>query len=166
MATTILMPGRGDRSAPRFNPKQPRKLCRYFADLDFTFKHASIIDEANKKKHACCYVDVDTSELWETLVEYTDITKSYEDFMKAVHALYPGWDEEWKWSIADMDKLIGERSCIGIILLSDLGKYYRQFLTITTYLRSKNRLSEAKQSHAFVRGFPLMLWSVILQRLH
>jgi hypothetical protein len=64
-----------------------------------------------------------------------------------------------------MDKLIGERSRIGIISLSDLGEYYRQFLAITTYLRSKNRLSEAEQSRAFVRGFPPTLWSVISQRL-
>ena len=64
-----------------------------------------------------------------------------------------------------MDKLVGERSRLGIISLSDLGEYYRQFLAITTYLRSKNRLSEAEQSRAFVRGFPPELWSVISQRL-
>jgi hypothetical protein len=80
MTTTIPMPGRGDRSAPKFNPKQPRELCRYFADLDFTFDRASITDEADKKKHTCRYVNVDTSELWETLVEYTKVAKSYEDF--------------------------------------------------------------------------------------
>jgi hypothetical protein len=85
--------------------------------------------------------------------------------MKAVHTLYPGSDEERKWSIADMDKLIGERSRIDIISLSNLGEYYRQFLTITTYLRSKNCLSEAEQSHAFVQGLPPTLWSVISQRL-
>jgi hypothetical protein len=34
-----------------------------------------------------------------------------------------------------------------------------------TYLRGKNRLSEAEQSRAFVRGFPPTLWSVISQRL-
>jgi hypothetical protein len=108
------MPGRGDRSAPKFDPKQPRELRHYFADLDFTFDRASITNETDKKKHACRYVDVDTSELWETLVEYTDITKPYEDFMKAVHTLYPGSDEERKWSVADMDKLIGEQSHLAI----------------------------------------------------
>src|SRR6267154_1549276 len=64
-----------------------------------------------------------------------------------------------------MDKLVGERSCIGIILLGDLGEYYRQFLAITTFLRSKNRLSEAEQSRAFVRGIPADLWHIISQRL-
>jgi hypothetical protein len=52
-----------------------------------------------------------------------------------------------------------------MISLSDLDEYYRQFLAIMMYLRSKNRLSEAEQSRTFVRGFPPTLWSVILQRL-
>ena len=165
MVTTIPMPGRGDHSAPRFDPKQPRELRRYFADLDFAFDRASVTDNADKKQHACRYVDVDTSELWETLAEFSDVLKSYEDFTKAVHALYPGSDEERKWSVADMDKLVGERSRIGIISLGDLGEYYRQFLAITTFLRSKNRLSEAEQSRAFVRGIPADLWRIISQRL-
>jgi len=159
------MPSRGDRSAPQFDPKQPRELRRYFADLEFMFTRAGITDSEEKKKHACRYVDVDTSELWETLPEFSDASKMYEDFAKAIYALYPGSDEERKWSVADMDKLVGERSRIGIISLGDLGEYYRQFLAITTFLRSKTRLSEAEQSRAFVRGFPPDLWRIISQRL-
>jgi hypothetical protein len=165
MAAVVPMPGRGDRSAPHFDPQQPRELRRYFSDLDFVFGRAGVTDNADKKAHACRYVNVDTSELWETLPEYADIGKSYQDFVAAVHALYPGSDEERKWSVADMDKLVGERSRLGIISLSDLGEYYRQFLAITTFLRSKSRLSEGEQSRAFVRGFPVELWQVISQRL-
>jgi hypothetical protein len=64
-----------------------------------------------------------------------------------------------------MDKLVGERSRLGIISLGDLGEYYRQFLAITTFLRNKGRLSTAEQSRAFVRGFPPDLWRIISQRL-
>jgi hypothetical protein len=159
------MPCRGDRSAPRFDPKQPRELRRYFDDLDFAFARAAVTDQAEKKGHACRYVDVDTSELWETLVEFTDVTKTYDEFKSAVYELYPGSDEERKWSVADMDQLVGERSRIGIISLADLGEYYRNFLAITTFLRSKRRLSDAEQSRAFVRGFPPDLWRTISQRL-
>ena len=102
------MPGRGDQSAPRFDPKQPRELRQYFADLDFVFNRAGINDDTEKKQHACRYVDVDTSELWETLEEYVEALKSYTDFKTAMHALYPGSDEERKWSVADMDQLVSE----------------------------------------------------------
>ena len=89
------------------------------------------------KQHARRHVDVDTTELWETLTEYADVTKTYEEFKTAVYALYPGSDEERKWSVADMDKLVGERMRIGIISLGDLGEYYQQFLAITKFLISR-----------------------------
>jgi hypothetical protein len=162
---TIPMPARGDRSAPRFDPHQPRELRRYFADLDFAFGRAGITDLTEKKQHACRFVDVDTADLWESIAEYSDDQKSYAEFVQAVHSLYPGSEEERKWSVADMDKLVGERSRLGVLSLGDLGDYHRQFYTITTFLRSKHRLSAAEQSRAYVRGFQPDLWSRISQRL-
>ena len=97
------------------------------------------------KQHTCRYVDVDTIELWETLTEYMDLTKTYDEFKTVVYALYPGSDEERKWSVTDMDKLASERMRIGIISLGDLGKYYQQFLAITKFLISRGRLSAAEQ---------------------
>jgi len=64
-----------------------------------------------------------------------------------------------------MDKLVGERSRLGVLLLGDLGEYHRQFLAITTFLIGKTRLSTAEQSRAFARGFQAELWSRISQRL-
>jgi len=77
---------------------------------------------------------------------FSDATKTYLEFVAAIYTLYPGSEEERKWSVADMDKVVGERSRLGVISLGDLGEYYRQFLAITRFLRSKNRLSEAEQS--------------------
>ena len=164
-APVIAMPSRGDRSAPQFDTKHPRELRRYFSDLEYCFGRAQITDEAEKKKHACRFVDVDTSELWESLAEFADITKTYDEFCKAIHALYPGSEEERKWSVADMDKLVGERSRLGILSLGDLGEYHRQFLAITTFLIGKTRLSTTEQSRAFARGFQAELWARISQRL-
>jgi len=140
------MPARGDQSAPQFNPQQPQELRCYFADLNFVFSRAGIIDVAEKKKHACRYVDVDTADLWESIGEYSNVQKTYEEFIKAVQSLYPGAEEERKWSVTDMDKLVGERLRLGVLSLGDLGNYYRQFYTITTFLRGKQHLSAAKQS--------------------
>ena len=167
MATPAIipMPVRGDRAAPKFDPKQPRELRRYFADLEFVLARAQITDEGEQKRHSTRYVDVDTSELWETLPEFADNTKTFEEYVKAVATLYPGADAERKWSVADMDKLVGERTRLGIISLGDLGEYYRQFLIITTFLRNKSRLSEAEQSRAYVRGFSPDFWRIVSQRL-
>ncbi|THH06592.1 hypothetical protein EW146_g9567 [Bondarzewia mesenterica] len=84
-----------------------------------------------------------------SLAEYADAAKTYEDFKSAIYKLYPGAKEDRKWSIADMDKLIGKRSRIGILSIGDLSKYHRQFLNITTFLIAKKCLSIPEQSHHF-----------------
>jgi hypothetical protein len=113
------------------------------------FTNAQIADDEEKKSQACRYVDVDTSELWESIVEFT-AGIDFNDFNKAIFKLYPGSEEERKWSIADMDKLVGEQLRIGIYDINELSSYYLSFYTITKFLIDKNRLSNAEQSRAFI----------------
>ena len=89
------------------------------------------------------------------------MTTTYNDFKKAVFMLYPGSEDECKWSDADLAHLVEESTCIGIHSLGDLGDYYQQFLTISTYLRTKGRLSENEQNHRFTAGFQPELWNWI-----
>ena len=79
--------------------------------------------------------------------------------MDAVYKLYPGSDSERQWAIADMDKLVGETSRVGILSLTDLGRYHREFMAITTFLITKNHISPAEQSRTFACGFPPELWN-------
>ena len=93
------------------------------------------------------------------------ITASYQKFVDAVYKLYPGSDTERCWSIGDMEKLVGEASRVGISSLTDLGKYHREFITMTTFLIAKNRISATEQSRAFARGFPQKLWTKVAHGL-
>jgi hypothetical protein len=76
------MPPRGHSSAPKFTPDVPRELQRYFKELELLFRLAQIVDNAEKKKHACRYVDIDTVDLWEAIPEF-DSTKTFDDFKSA-----------------------------------------------------------------------------------
>ena len=67
--------------------------------------------------------------------------------------------------IADMDKLVGETSQVGILSLVDLGKYHREFMAITMFLIVKNRILPAEQSCVFAHGFPPELWNRVTHRL-
>jgi hypothetical protein len=154
----------GHGSTPKFTPDVPRELQCYFKKLELLFGPAQIVDDAEKKKHTCRYVDIDTTDLWEAIPEF-DSTKTFDDFKSAIFKLYPGSESEWKWTIADMDKLVGEQLWMGILNVSDLGNYYRVFYTITQFLLTKNHISEAEQSRAFIRGFQLDLWCWISCRL-
>jgi hypothetical protein len=98
-----------------------------------------------------------------TAMEFVDNTKTYTDFRQVIYMLYPGSEEECKWSVADMDKLVGERSRLGVLSLGDLREYHCQFLAITTFLIGKTRLSTVEQSRAFARGLQAELWMCISQ---
>jgi hypothetical protein len=67
-------------------------------------------------------------------------------------SLYPGVNEEKRWSFADLDNVIGERARIGIHMIEDFRAYYRVFYTISAFLAQKNRLSLVEQSRLFIKG--------------
>jgi hypothetical protein len=124
MAAPIPMPACGDRIAPQFDLTHPRELRHYFSNLNFILGHAGVIDNTEMKQHAIRYVDIDTSELWEAMPEYLNHTKTYTEFRIAIYKLYPRSEEERKWSVADMDKLVGEQQRLGVLSLRDLGDYH------------------------------------------
>jgi hypothetical protein len=164
MATPSTMPPRGHGSAPKATPDVPRELQHYFKELELLFGSAQVVNNTEKKKHACRYVDINTADLWEAIPEF-DVTKTFDEFKSAIFKLYPGSESKHKWTIADMDKLVGEQLQMGILDVSDLRNYYRVFYTITQFLLTKNCISEAEQSRAFTRGFQPDLWRRISRRL-
>ncbi|EED78163.1 predicted protein [Postia placenta Mad-698-R] len=164
--TAPLMPPRGHSTAPTFDPLEVRSLRRYFQDLEALFTRCQITDEAAKKQWAVRYPSIDVADLWETLESFIDVAKSYNDWKADVRALYPGADDTRKWSLADMDQLIGERARIGIHNAADLGCYYRDFMAITKHLIAQHRLSTIEQSRAFLRGFQPALLTRLETRLH
>ena len=155
------MPMRGDHGLPQFDPKKPCKLCCFFKDLKFHFVRSHVVDKEEMKQHALWFVNCDTMELWEILPEFTNMATSYQQFVNTVYKLYPRSDTKRHWLIGDMEKLVGEASRVGILLLANLGKYHREFITMTTFLIMKNHISTAEQSHAFARGFPQKLWAKV-----
>jgi hypothetical protein len=123
MAAPSTMPPQGHGSTPKFTPDVPRELQRYFKELELLFGPAQVVDDTEKKKHACRYVDIDTADLWEAIPEF-DGTKTFDEFKSAIFKLYPSSESERKWTIADMDKPVREQLQMGILDVSDLGNYY------------------------------------------
>ncbi|KIM73624.1 hypothetical protein PILCRDRAFT_15060 [Piloderma croceum F 1598] len=133
--------------------------------LRLHFARSEIDSDQEKKCYACRYVDIDTEELWELRLEYSDHAKSFSDFVQAIYRLYPGVEGQRQWLMANMEKLVEERSRMGIRTLGDLGDYYRRFIVITAFLCGRNWLSNCDQSQAFMRGFLCELCDRVLRRL-
>jgi hypothetical protein len=159
-----VMPARGHSTTLKFDPTKPRELRRFFDKLELVFGACKVTDLDLMKKHTCIYVDIDSAELWELLPQHATRV-SFGEFRKAIHKLYPGSEDGRKWTISDMDKVVGKQLHIGVFDANDLGMYYRSFFNITHFLRTKNRISEAEQSRAFVRSFQPALWTRIARCL-
>ena len=159
------MPARGERSAPFFDDTQPEELSRYFADLQFLLNRFQVVDENERKQAAVKYLKIQTESLWKTTAAWLDPAATFNAFKTEVFRLYPGATSDWTWSIQDLDLLIGQTSHVGILTTADLGEYFRQFLLISRYLISMNRLSTHEQSRSFFRGLQPSLEVRVRQRL-
>jgi hypothetical protein len=159
---TTYMPTRNQKSAPRFNPKNPRSLRRYFADLAHLFVQHNVSDDQQKKRHATTYVDIDTEDFWRVIPEYKP-PASFETFRDAIFKYYPGADDEYR--ISDLENLVAEQARVEIENREDLAAYYRKFGALSSSLLETRRVSSIFVNRIFVRGFQPSLWLRIEKRL-
>ncbi|KAF8870238.1 hypothetical protein BD779DRAFT_1681324 [Infundibulicybe gibba] len=157
------MPGKYEKRTPCFDPDQPHSLCAYFKDLCNLLEEAKIDDLQIMKEKATKYVGHEVAELWEGLASYK--TGPYEDFTKAVIALYPGASEDKHYSVKELEQMVMDQSQSPITSVTELAAYYRNFKLASMFLMGKLRLSTREESHNFARGLPTKLWNKVLDRL-
>jgi hypothetical protein len=143
------MPTCIETSAPSFDPKQPRELSCYFNELDLLFTKCGITDNEEKKRYSVRYLNFELHDIWSQIAEFAP-GGVYVDFVKGIYRLYLGAEQEHKYLITDMDKLVGEWLRLGINTITELGKYHWSFLTITNFLITKNHLDKIQQSRTFI----------------
>ena len=159
------MPIRGQAKCPKFEG-EPRTLLRFWDDMDLVRgKCTNQPDDAEMKKYAIRYTPVPISDLWAQLPEYSNAAKTWEDFKKAVTALYPEAEESRKWAIRDLDYLVDLTRRSGISSVYELGDYTRKFQAIALFLQTKNRLSEGEAARSYRKGFSDNLWQRMATRL-
>jgi hypothetical protein len=156
------MPHRFEKSAPQFDPTNPRSLLRYFADLDYLFTQHQVSDDQQRKRHACTYLDIDSEDLWRLVPEYKP-PATFATFKTAIFTFYPGANDEYR--VSDMEKLVADQARAEIESADDLGAYYRRFIAITSSLLESRRISTIFANRAFVNGFQPPLWERIHRRL-
>ncbi|KAG6849122.1 hypothetical protein C0991_012130 [Blastosporella zonata] len=166
------MPARGHGTAPLFNPSEPRELPRYFTELEFLFASCGVTKSAKKKALGIRYVDYNTSEQWLSISEYQPyndsqpaLPYSYDDWKRAVISLYPGADAATKYSMADLDRIMGEAARTDIKTIGQFADYYRKFYQVSKWLTDSGRIGSLERDHFFQNGLGPSLWSNIQHRL-
>ena len=159
------MPLRNRHGAPTFDTSRPRELRRYFEDLEELMDEAHIADDADKKKKAVYYVDFETEQFWKAIPKFEDPNISYEEFKQAILVHYPEAADDFRYSLRDLDLLIGKHQHLGINSVKDLADYNLHFTAITNWLIKKQHLSDLERRRIYIQVFRPQLLTAITNQL-
>lgn len=155
------MPARGHSTAPTFDGN-PLNLGRFFEEVEILAADARL-DDAAKIKHSLRYASLNDYELWVRLPSASG--GDFPAFKKAVLELYPGTEDDHRYTMADLDRLTQTQAAYGIQSRAELGEYYREFIRITGFLLEKGRISARERNIAYENGFDPEMKSRIKARL-
>ena len=158
---TRYMPACGHSTAPSFNGN-PLNISWFFEDVDILGDDAGI-DEAAKIKHALRYASLCDNEIWTWLPSSKGT--SWAPFHIEVVALYPGAEDDRRYSNVDLDRLAAKYAAYGIQSQAELGEYFREFVWITEFLKEKGRLSDRERDTAYESRFDQDFKEKIKRRL-
>ena len=163
MATTH-MPSVNSREAPRFSD-DVTGFDSFFDEVEELAGPARAnLSEADKIKWAVRYAGSE-AESWKCLECYGKAATTFATFRTQVLTCYPQLSADRRYTHSNLTRLLDRFSDLQDMDKSDLGKYLRKFLSITSYLINESRLLDRERDAAFLRGFPQPIRNCILARL-
>ena len=118
------MPSPGDRSAPRFDGHPLPSKC-FFDEMDY-LGNACGLSPTEKIQHMLRYLDFHEYETWRTRRSARGF--DWNAFKAEITALYPGADEDRKYTVVDLEILVDKQAREPMQLRYQFGDYYHQFL--------------------------------------
>src|ERR1700675_3079252 len=129
------MPPRGHSTAPKFDG-DPLTLTAFLDEVETLCNEANIND-SGKIMQSRRYAGRKEHKLWGYLPAASG--RSFQAFRDTVMALYPGSDDDRRYSDKDLRRLIIAQQTHSITTRPALGAYYREFLRISDFLVKKGR---------------------------
>jgi hypothetical protein len=162
--STFHMPSTYSREAPRFSD-DASGFDTFFDDVEeLAGPSKANLSDADTIKWAVRYAGSE-ADSWKCVPCYGRPATTFAQFKSEVLKCYPQLSADRRHTFSDLTRLTERVSEYRRFDKEDLGKYYRQFLTLTTYLLKENRLSQRERNAAFLKGFPQPVRVSILQRL-
>ena len=162
----FLMPMAKCRDAPTFSA-DASGFETFFEDVEELAVRANIND-AEKIRWATRYAG-DKAKAWkyvDCIANTTDANPAtFAQFKKEVLLCYPHISSTRRHTIGDLERLVSSTREIRGMTRQSFGDFYRDFLTFTTYLITKERLSLREQNTMYLRALPPPIHSAILHRL-
>ena len=164
MTSTVNMPMANSREAPRF-ASDSSSFDTFFEDVEELATRSKLEDSA-KIKWAIRYAGAE-SEPWKSLpcMIADRAAPTFAQFKSEVLLCYPHLSDNRRYTNSDFDRLLERTRSYQEMTRDDFGEYYRKFITYSSYLVAKDRLSERERSNGYLKGFPQNVRSRILHRL-
>ncbi|KAI0710607.1 hypothetical protein C8Q76DRAFT_624313 [Earliella scabrosa] len=159
---SLLMPYRGSREAPTFNPEDPTTLERFFEDLERMFSRSKITDEAECIDYAVSYVPDSTWRLWKTI---RSTSATYKVFKAAIFDLYPEADDTAIYTLKHYEQLVDDWARAPISSLNCYAAFYRELLPHFSFLLARCRIVSARCAEDILRVLDPAIQQRVLFRL-
>jgi len=143
------MPSPGNRSAPKFDGHPP-SLKRFFDEVDYLGDSYGL-SAVEKIQHTLHYLDFREYETWRSRPSARG--SNWDIFKAEITALYPGADEDRKYTVVDLEILVDKQGHEPIQSRYQFGEYYQHFVTISDWLLSQQEISIQDRNKLFIRGF-------------
>jgi len=157
------MPLPRDKLAPYYDGK-PRHLRKFFREYEAAATAAQLVDPA-KTDRVIEFVKMRVAQFWSNLPEFKVVNKNWNAFMAAVLKLYPEVDDQHRYTLKDLKKLIRKQSDASIKTVTDLAEFHRIFLEISTWLVDKQLIGEHERNRTYREAFRPRLRRKIGDRL-
>lgn len=119
--------------------------------------------DRDKKDQAIVYVDGRDATIFKIPSQFAD-QSPYEDWKAALIPLYPGCSAEQFCTLSDITNLVRNASK-SLQTQTDLGEFFRDFVSQTSWLIQKGRLSTIEQGRLFLEALPPQLQNQVLAHL-
>ncbi|KAF9440729.1 hypothetical protein P691DRAFT_792942 [Macrolepiota fuliginosa MF-IS2] len=143
------MPAPRDRSAPKFDG-HPLSLKRFLDEID-TLGNTCQLALEEKIQHTIHYLEWKEYKTWRSCP--TASGQDWDAFKQDIIALYPGANEDQKYTLVDLEVLANKQARESMNSRYQFGEYYRNFITITDWLLPKGEISRRERDQIFFSSF-------------
>ncbi|KAH6901227.1 hypothetical protein BKA70DRAFT_1114129 [Coprinopsis sp. MPI-PUGE-AT-0042] len=158
------MPGCNERQAPTWDGKGAT-LQQFLRDFEELCEKYSVSKE-DYFKNILRYLPSSEREVWESVKASLGSPKdNWSDFLEEIYELYPGSSDKRRWTENDLEMLTERLSSRSMTSQEQFANYFRQFLAITSFLLSKDRISKREVSRQLLAGLPYNLRVLVRKQL-
>ncbi|KAG2739744.1 hypothetical protein P692DRAFT_201670809, partial [Suillus brevipes Sb2] len=145
------MPVRGTDRAPKFNGTTPQ-LRDFLETFDANADDAGLLGN-DRIKQILRYLNADDRELWSGLPEAS--TSDYYAFIKEVKDMYPGWEGDRRYTVADLQAVAQKHANEPMTWRDEFSMYDRTFRKVMQQLMNKGIVGTAERDRIFLEGLPM-----------